>query len=424
MLHLFIVYTEGTVLRKRILPVVVGYDIGAYSFARIFHEETGEKALVLTDAQRGFINNSRILDVRLHPRGTFDDDAAFIAALRGVEREFPDRQLILLVNSDEHVEFVARSTTDLAKSWFLPYSSSESVMLANSKSSMADVLDSLGLNTPANVVIDLHNAAHVDELDALRYPVVVKPESGADLASNWNAGLRKVSMWTSPTQAREACQELIDAGVAVKIIVQEFIPGDDTTQWLINGYVNGQGAVTACGSGHLVLGLHQPEYIGNAAIVLTEHHRDLIESAQKIVTKANMRGFFSFDVKIDPRDGSVYWLDLNPRIGRGHYYLNAAGVNLARAMIADMYDQDIAFQTNQREALFCIVPSCLASAHYVQDANFWARVRVARRKYGVVNPLVYASDRSIKRTVFRLLNGFNQYRRMRRYYPGACADSL
>lgn len=429
---------------RAIVPVIVGYDVGAYSFARIFHEAGGYKSVVLTTAPRGPINDSRILDVRLFERGTFDDDERFLAALADLECEFVGCTLILLVNADEHVEFVARNREHFGANWFLPYSPLGAVQRANSKGAMAELLTYMGLNAPKRVVVDL-SAQQWPELDEVCFPAVVKPESGADLAQNWGRGLRKVELWKTRSEALKACEILRTNGVEVRVIIQEFIPGDDTTQWLVNGYVNRQGQVTACGSGRLILGLHQPEYIGNAGIVLTEHHPKLIEQATRIVTAVGIRGYFSMDVKIDPRNGKTYWLDLNPRIGRGHYYMKLAGVDLAAALLADLSNdltaeeepregrsgngarsgegaaysvpaRSKAYQTNSELGLFCLVPSCLANSCYVTDPQLLKRVRQVKRQRRAVNPLLYRADRSLGRYVYVLGNSINHYRRMRAYY--------
>lgn len=398
-----------------ILPVIVGYDIGAYSFARIFHENSGVTSVVLTEAERGPINDSRILDVRLFPKGTFDNDERFLQALAGIEQEFAGRELILCVNADEYVEFVARHASQLEGRWFLPYSPQAAVTLANSKGEMAGVLTELGYAAPRRVVVDPSRGSA--ELDHLTYPVVVKPESGADLAANWNRGLRKVELWENREAGEHTMKAFAQAGMTARIIVQEFIPGDDTTQWLVNGYVDSSGRVTACGSGRLILGLHQPEYVGNAGIVLTMHNAELIEAAKRIVTRVGIRGFFSMDVKVDPRDGTAYWLDLNPRIGRGHYYMKVAGIDLAAAMLADMRGEAAQYQTNSGQGIFCIIPPVLANAHYVRDSVLLAEVKRARHRRRPVNPLAYRADRHPKRLAYRTANAINQLRRMKRFYP-------
>ena len=281
---------------------------------------------------------------------------------------------------------------------------------------MAGIVTAIGLSAPARTRIDLEDPdAWKRDLKGVRFPVVVKPERGSDLGAYWNQGLRKVLPIPTRPQAYETFERWRRGGVRAPLIVQELIPGDDTVQWVVNGYVDSRGEVTACGSGRVLLGLHQPEYLGNAGIVLTEHAPDLVEQAGRIVTTVGLRGFFSMDVKIDPRDGVPRWLDLNPRIGRGHYYLKVAGVDLASAMLADMEGREGVYQTNSREGLFCIVPAGLANRRYIRDPELRRRARRARRR--AVNPLAYGADRNVRRTFYRLANGLNQRRRMRAWYP-------
>ncbi|RTE48793.1 ATP-grasp domain-containing protein [Actinobaculum sp. 352] len=403
---------------SQLLPVVIGYDIATYSFARIFHEAAGLRSLVISDAPRGPINDSRILDVLLVPHGTFDDDAQFLRVLQEVAADHPTQQLILLVNADEHVEFVANHRDELKERYFLPYATAAAVRTANSKQAMADLLGGLRLSVPMRTAVDLSDPQGWSErLTEVTFPVVVKPESGSELAENWNQGLRKVSVARTREDAMALFTRWHDNNIRTRLIVQELIPGDDTTQWVVNGYVDRTGRITACGSGRVLLGLHQPEYLGNAGIILLERRDDLIADAKRIVQAVGLRGFFSLDVKVDPRNGSARWLDLNPRIGRGHYYLKVGGVDLASAMLSDLRGLETSYQTNTREGIFCIVPAFLANRRYVRDAELLRRVRRTRLRRRPINPLAYSADRSVRRTIYRLGNGFNQWRRMRRWYP-------
>ena len=198
-------------------------------------------------------------------------------------------------------------------------------------------------------------------------------------------------------------------------MVQELIPGDDTTQWVVNGYVDRLGQITAAGSGRVLLGLHVPSLIGNAGMILLDSNDHLIETGKRIVQAVGLTGFFSLDVKIDPRDGTEYWLDLNPRIGRGHYYLKVGGIDLAAAMLADMRGERIQYQTNTRNGIYTVIPMALASKRYLTDADLRAQVKIAKKN--TVNPLAYSKDRNPRRDAYRRSADANQYRQMKAFYP-------
>ncbi|MDP9801562.1 D-aspartate ligase [Arcanobacterium wilhelmae] len=403
-----------------LLPVIFGYDISAYSFARLFHELGGYRSLVVADADRGPIQHSRLFDVRRIDREVRQNEDRFFAELGAIEREYPDRQLLLLINTDDEVEFVARHPHKLER-WIAPYSSEDVIARASNKESMAELVTGLGLAVPKRADVRIVSESGVEAwaaaLESLTFPVVVKPQDARfSLDRWWNQGLRKVKVLATVPQALEWFGMLARNGVETNLIVQELIPGHDTAQWLVNGYVDSNGSVTAVGSGHVLLGLHQPAYIGNAGIVLLEKNDVLIDQATRIVKAAGIRGFFSMDVKVDPRTGVPYWLDLNPRIGRGHYYLKVGGVDLAKALLDDVEGRPAQFQTNSRTGIFSIIPQAIATRKYVPDADLWDKVKEAR-KVAKVDPLAYSKDWHIKRWIYRTVHGLNEAKRMRQFYP-------
>lgn len=401
-----------------ILPVIFGFDIADYAFARIFHEAIGVRSLVVTEIRRGPINDSSIFDTQMIPLGTVNVEEKFIALLHQIAVEHPDERLVLCINSDEGVDFVSRHRAELEDRWFLPYAPASAVETANSKRAMAELIASLDFPVPGRTSVDLSQPETWREnLEKVTFPVVVKPEDGAELTTYHHQGLRKAMPIDTLDEALATFTAWHANGVPICLIVQELIPGDDTTQWVVNGYVDSRGEITATGSGRVLLGLHQPEVIGNAAMILVQRNDELIAQAQKIVRAAGMRGFFSMDVKIDPRTGTAYWLDLNPRIGRGHYYLKVGRIDLAKAMLADMEGQAAPYQTNGADGIYTVVPMCLANRTYLRDKDLYRHVKRVHRKRGAVNPLAYAKDRHLKRTIYRLINLLNQWRQMRAFYP-------
>ncbi|MCF2706358.1 ATP-grasp domain-containing protein [Arcanobacterium haemolyticum] len=401
----------------KILPVIVGFDTADYAFARIFHENCGVDSVVISEIERGSINNSSILTKHIVPKGTIVDDAKLLGVLDDVAQAHPSRRPILLLNSDEGVEFAARYRERLEPRWFLPYASTESVATANSKDAFARVCEELGLLVPRRHVLDLTAPQEWETaLEELSFPIIAKPLVGSQLDIYWRRGLRKVIELTTKDSAMEFFTSLASNGVDIELMLQDLIPGDDTTQWVVNGYIDGRGEVTAAATGRVLLGLHQPRYLGNAAMILVMKNHELIDSAIQVVKRVGLRGFFSLDVKIDPRDGEPRWLDLNPRIGRSHYYLKVGGIDLAQAMINDMEGREGEYQTNTTEGIYTVIPSCFISRRYVRDRELYIRAHQAMKKR-IIHPLQYPADRNIKRTFYRIESEVNQARQMLKWYP-------
>lgn len=403
---------------RNILPVIFGNEIEAYSFARLFHETAGLKSLVIAPFARGPINDSRILETRIVGRQALKDPEKTLAIFDSLSREFPDKFLIALINSDEGVELIAGNRDRIASRWALPYAPLAAVHTANSKPQMARVFSELGLHVPQIRTLELSRpGTWIAELTEMIFPVVLKPADGTDLEGNFASGLAKVEPFTDPDALIRKLGELHTAGVRVPVIVQQLIPGDDTTQWVVNGYIDALGEATAAGSGRVLLGLHSPNYLGNAGLILTDTAGRLVEDGIRVAQKVGLRGFFSFDVKIDPRDGKEYWLDLNPRAGRGHYYLKVGGVNLARAVLDDMFNVRGNRQRITQEKIFAIIPSQLANETYIRDPELLARIETIQQEGGVVDPLDYPADRNMKRLAYRAIHGAREIKTMRTYYP-------
>ncbi len=404
---------------ESILPVILGFDIADYAFARIFHERTGSTSLVVSEFPRGPINNSSILTRRIVPRGTLADDSSLLHLLNKIEEENPEKHLLLLVNTDDAVKFIAAHRDQLGEKWILPYSQPEVIETANSKENFAQLCEKLGLRVPVrNVISILDKSSWLSSLENLTFPIVVKPLQGSDLEHYTHKGLPKISVHDNRESVLALLERLRENTVDTSLMCQELIPGDDTTQWVVNGYVDKQGRVSAVGSGRVLLGLHQPRYLGNAAAILTEYNEKLISDAIALVREAHIHGFFSFDIKVNPYNNMPYWFDLNPRIGRSHYYMKVAGIDLVQALLDDFMGYSDRYQTNTTEGIYSVIPSCFLSSRYLRDRELYNRVAILkRRREGIVHPLAYRADRNIRRWIYRMESLIQQGRLMRRWYP-------
>ena len=92
-------------------------------------------------------------------------------------------------------------------------------------------------------------------------------------------------------------------------------------------YRDRSGQVTVAHGGKVGLHTHGRLDEGVSQVLLTGPLPELEREAAKILHHLDWRGFASFDVKIDPRNGVGYFLELNPRTSATTHYMTAAGVN-------------------------------------------------------------------------------------------------
>ena len=151
--------------------------------------------------------------------------------------------------------------------------------------------------------------------------------------------------------------------------------------------------------------------------MVVTREQEMLDQAARFLREVGYVGFANFDVKVDPRDGSFRFFEVNPRIGRNNYYVTAAGANVARFLVEDrVLDHALEPVVVDSEVLYSILPHRLL-LRYVLDPALAGRVRGLIRAGRVAHPLRYRGDAGIKRRWYALLAGINQVRKFRRYYP-------
>ena len=66
------------------------------------------------------------------------------------------------------------------------------------------------------------------------------------------------------------------------MIIQDFIPGDDSYMRVLTNYSDRNGKVKLMCMGHVLLEEHTPHGIGNHAVILTEHDEALSPEDQGV----------------------------------------------------------------------------------------------------------------------------------------------
>ena len=86
------------------------------------------------------------------------------------------------------------------------------------------------------------------------------------------------------------------------MIVQDYLPGDDTYMRVLTSYSDKHGKVKMMCLGHVLLEEHTPYGIGNHAVIITEYEPELMEKFKTLLEEIGYKGFSNFDIKYDCRD--------------------------------------------------------------------------------------------------------------------------
>ncbi|MBQ2252507.1 MAG: hypothetical protein II328_00835 [Clostridia bacterium] len=248
------------------------------------------------------------------------------------------------------------------------------------------------------------------------FPVVLKP---ADSASYWNCsfeGKRKVFFLSDKEEFDDVVRRLKTSDYNEKVLVQKFIGGDDSAMRVVNAYIGKEGDVRLFCVGQVLLEEHTPEGIGSYAAILPTEDAELYKLLTPMLTSLGYRGFLNIDIKVDPKDGSYQFFELNPRQGRSSFFVTAAGANLARVITEDVLGKAPTTPLFPNEkVLWTNLPKSVIS-RYVKKGALRSEALRAFRKGRVCHQLYYAKDRTLKRMKFFFLNQLNQNRKYKKHF--------
>ena len=426
---------------KPVLVVGVGGDIGVYAFQRAAHEKHGWQPVVLAPVTTTFMKHSTLVEQVVTP-GLHDPDT-LVARLNDFAASRPDHELVLFTNLDWHVRVIAERRAELDSRWLIPLCDLGAFDRISSKTAFAAACDAVGVRTPRTVAVVFTHEADagagqaapgtvvasraIDENSdlGLEYPLIGKPSASADWFSASFPGKLKIHHFTSEAELTEVLDHLSVLNYPSEFLVQEFVPGDETHMRSLTAYRDRNGDVTLLAGGQVLLEEHTPGTLGIPAAIVTGIDDEAFDAARRVLDHTDYYGFANFDYKVSSRDGSRVFFEANPRIGRNNYYVTASGANVADAVARDLLPEHYAAKggepvtepvTPHGEILYSLV-SLRVLLRYILDPDLKNRLRAAAKRHGVVHPLDYRADGSLKRRLWVRALRLRLAQMLRRYYP-------
>ena len=211
---------------------------------------------------------------------------------------------------------------------------------------------------------------------------------------------------------------VVNGGYDDCLIIQDFIPGDDSYLFDAVAYSDSNGKVRMVSFAQIGLQEHTKAMVGNAAVLINGYNQ--FGGTEKITAKItqfleqiNYRGFAEFDLKYDRRDGKFKVLEINARQGRSSYYICPLGCNPVKMLIDDLiFDQRPDYGVLQNEMLLSFVPKGIIKK-YVKNEDFLKKTLEIWARQGAANPLDYSKDKNFMRKLYllkRKLRYFKDYK--------------
>ncbi len=123
------------------------------------------------------------------------------------------------------------------------------------------------------------------------------------------------------------------------LFLQEYIPGNDESSWMFNGYFNEQ---SECLFGMTGRKIRQSPPVGVTSFGVCERNDTLLEISKRFITSLGYKGIVDIDYRYDRRDGKYKVIDINPRIGLTfRMFVGHNGLDVMRVAYLDLTGQPV-----------------------------------------------------------------------------------
>lgn len=397
---------------KEFIPVMLGNDINTYSMARAFYEEYKIKSVVMGKYSTGPSCHSKIIEYHAHK--DLDTKEVFVPAVNNLAAQFTAKKIILIGCGDSYVEQIIKNKELLRENVIAPYIEEKMMHQLITKESFYQMCDQHHLDYPSTFIYtkDMDN----NFVLPFGFPIILKPSNNIAYWESAFPGQKKVYRLKNPNDLHQTIQQIYQAGYQDNLIIQDFIPGEDTYIWVMNCFSGRDKKVKLMSLGHVMLEEYTPHGLGNAAVVMNDYNKELSEKIKEFLDSIGFEGFCSLDIKYDRRDGKYKLFEINLRQGRSSYYVTGAGYNLAKYVTDEyIYNKSINFAIADTEHLWMAVPMQVAF-RCVKDKKCLGEMKQLIRNKKVVNPLFLQSDNSLKRLIFLYKSHLSHYLKFRKYY--------
>ncbi len=303
--------------------IVVGGFVNGLGIVRALGG-LGIRVSVITTQPFDIAQHSRWVDERHHIDNLQDRPDSLAELLEYRARQWSGRAVF--PTNDEALASLAQHAEKLSRCYRLVIPPPDAVPYLLAKDRMMRVADAVGVPLPRSFGPATHATA---SSGAISYPVVVKPDVGHTFAPRFHS---KLLVANTRDELLECVRSFADAGVTGHVF--DLIPGADNQIFCYCVYVDREGNPSP---GVTVRKLRQsPASFGVARVAeLGDEDARLREPTVEILRHMGFRGIGVAEYKLDPRDGTFRFMEVNGRSVIYNRLIRRGGLDLARVAWSD-----------------------------------------------------------------------------------------
>ena len=387
--------------------LILGSDINAYTMARSFHEKYNMNVDILTKSSILLIEESYFCNVT-----TVDNlynNEVFKEELKKYGEKYKNEKIILVGTNDHYIGLISRNEKFLSK-WFLfNYPKIDIVNTFLDKSLFYEKFQK-EFDMPKTFIYSCKDKKL--NIKNMRFPLVVKPGDGHIYFTMKFDGQSKVYKVDDEISLKKTITLIENAGYNETLIIQEFIPGDDSRLFDSMFYVNSNKKAQHASFAQIALQEHTKTGVGNCTVLLNGYSEfggaeKLISKLKKFLESINYTGFAEFDFKYDARDNKYKLFEINPRQARCSYYFGVSCKNLAQCLVDDLiYKKEEEFIFSKKRVVLSFVPIMVIKKHVV-NKKLLKEIKSTIKTKEIYNPVDYKKEKSFKIKLYVILKKLN-----------------
>ena len=381
---------------EKYLFVILGSDANAYYMARCVYEAYRMKAHLIAKECLAFTKYSDILTISYHSQ--LWDEKEFVKILNEYSDNNSKKQILVISTNETYSIFLARNRDKLKKNLVFVNQDENVLLTLTNKENFYKTYQDSELLFPETYYFDVMKDKKIPKME---YPMILKASNVVEYNHLNFAGKHKIYKIENESELKSTIEKIKNAGYKDRLILQEYITGDDSYLFDSVVYVDRNSKVKVISFAQIGLQERSKSMVGNAACLingLNTFEGNVEEMKNNIISfmeRLGMNGFFEFDMKYDVKSKKFKVLEINARQGRCSYYLTPLGANLAQILVDDLLlKKDLEFLELKDEVLLSFVPKFIMKK-YVDNVRFKEKALKMWKKR--VSPMECKLDKNLKR---------------------------
>jgi D-aspartate ligase len=392
--------------------VIVGTDINAYYMARCCHEAYGIKPYIIGKEKMNFTALSDIVNITYVDN--LWDKEIFCEALQSFALDHKDEKLLLIGTNDFYIRLMVENQKFLKQYYYFYAIDLKLLDKLLIKSKFYTEFKKSGLDMPKTYIYRCNGKEDINykNISKFKYPIIIKPSDGVIYYKHKFVGQAKVYRAWNKKELNKIVKEIEESGYDEDLIIQEFIPGDDSRLFDSIFFCGKDKKAKLVTFAQIGLQEHTSTGVGNCTLLVNGYsefgdYSKQIKKMKKFLESINYEGFAEFDLKYDERDKKYKVFEINPRQARSSYYLTGCGYNLVKYMVDDLInDKPLSYEEIKEKMVLTFVPKTVIKKH-VKNIKLKKEILSLMKKGKYVKPLYYKKDMNIKRRVWLFLRNIN-----------------